>query len=402
MSKRFLVALLTGLFLSTLAPPVFAATPKKASAAKKKTSKKPAKKSSKKKPSKSEKKPAEVVTVKSRPSGELKPPLPKSGADEFTFVAGGDTMLGSDYPDSSTLPPDEGAEVLSGVKSILSAADVAFVNVEGALLDGGTSSKCSKKREGKGCYTFRTPTSYGKNFADVGIDVVSLANNHATDFGEKGIDSTAQVMRDLGIAYSGKKGEVATLTVKGKKLTLIAFASSAGYLSPSFWDVEAARTLVSEAAKEADLVIVSFHGGREGASAQHFRPQSGGVDQVIRDFSRAVIEAGADLVIGHGPHVLRGLEFYKGKLIAYSLGNFATHKRFNLKGPNGLSVALEVRLGLDGSFKGGQLHPLRQEWPGGPQPDPSGEGVWVMRQLSQDDLGESAAIIGDDGSISAP
>jgi hypothetical protein len=114
------------------------------------------------------------------------------------------------------------------------------------------------------------------------------------------------------------------------------------------------------------------------------------------------VEAGADLVIGHGPHVVRGMEVIRGRLVAYSLGNFATYGGMNLAGPNGLSLVLEVRIAPDGTFLSGRIHPARQERPGGPRLDPSWAVIPVVRKLSEEDFGASAVRVADDGAIGPP
>jgi len=153
-------------------------------------------------------------------------------------------------------------------------------------------------------------------------------------------------------------------------------------------------------------VVVSFHGGAEGADRQHVPPgreEFLGEDRGdLRAFARAVVEAGADLVIGHGPHVVRGMEVIRGRLVAYSLGNFATYGGFSLGGPNGLAPILEVRLAPDGTFRSGRIHPFRQVKPGGPRLDPTGEVIRTVRELSRQDFGESAVRVSDDGSILPP
>ena len=118
-----------------------------------------------------------------------------------------------------------------------------------------------------------------------------------------------------------------------------------------------------------------------------------------RRFAHAVVDAGAALVLGHGPHVVRGLEVYRGRLIAYSLGNFATYGGMNLTGPNGLSMVLEVRLDKDGAFRSGMVHPVLQERPGGPHLDPAGGILKVLKALSLEDFGASSPDIGDDGEV---
>lgn len=301
------------------------------------------------------------------------------------------------------LPPDDGARLLEEVAPVLRAADVAFGNLEGPLVDTGTSEKCARSRPGR-CYAFRVPTRYGRHLADAGFDVMSLANNHAGDFGEAGRASTRAVLDALGIRYAGAPGEVARLEVRGTRIALVAFSTSGG--TNDLRDVEEAARIVKAAGEGADVVVVSFHGGAEGADRQHVprgKEEFLGEDRGdLRTFAHAVVDAGADLVIGHGPHVVRGMELYRGRLVAYSLGNFATYGGFNLSGPNGLSLVLEVRLAPDGSFLGGKVHPARQEKPGGPHMDPAGSVVPVLRRLSEEDFGADALRVSDDGTLSPP
>jgi poly-gamma-glutamate capsule biosynthesis protein CapA/YwtB (metallophosphatase superfamily) len=325
----------------------------------------------------------------------------RQAAEEITLAAVGDIMLGSTWPDASLLPPNDGANLLDEVKPFLSSADIAFGNLEGPMIDGGTSLKCPPERAN--CYAFRVPTRYGRYLRDAGFDVMSLANNHALDFGAEGRLSSARTLDAVGIAHSGAVGDIARLTVRGKKIALIAFATYD--TSYNLNKVEAAIKVVAELVATSDIVIVSFHGGAEGAARQRvpygaemFFGENRGD---LRRFARAMIDAGADLVIGHGPHVVRGMEIYRNRLIAYSLGNFATYGRFNLTGPLGLSLVLRVRFAMDGTFLGGKIIPVKQEKPGGPRLDPEGEIIPLVRQLSLQDFGASAAKVADDGTLSA-
>jgi hypothetical protein len=122
----------------------------------------------------------------------------------------------------------------------------------------------------------------------------------------------------------------------------------------------------------------------------------------LRQFTHAAVDAGAQLVIGHAPHVVRGMEVYKGKLIAYSLGNFATYGTFNLNGENGLSLILEAHLGLDGSFLGGRVYPIKQEKPGGPKLDAEMNILPIVHELSEGDFKNDSVVFGTDGEISLP
>jgi hypothetical protein len=323
----------------------------------------------------------------------------------ITVAAVGDVMMGSTFPDETggLLPPEDGRLLFAEVQPLLAAADVAFGNLEGPLADGGTSEKCAHAKPGR-CYAFRTPARYAGRLQDAGFGVVSLANNHAADFGEAGRASTRLALERVGIRYAGAPGEVARMEVRGTRVALVAFSTSGG--TNDLRDLPEAARIVGEAAREADVVVVSFHGGAEGADRQHVPPGTEeflGEDRGdLRAFARTVVAAGADLVIGHGPHVVRGMEVLNGRLIAYSLGNFATYGGMNLSGPNGLTLVLEVRLAKDGAFLGGRIHPAVQEKPGGPRLDPAGAIIPVVRELSRADFGPTAVQVAEDGTLRPP
>lgn len=334
------------------------------------------------------------------------PPVAKKEAnkDPITIAAVGDIMLGSPFPNDSRMPPNDGADLLKEVTPILSGADIAFGNLEGPMIDGGGSSKCSPGSTR--CFAFRVPTRYGKYLKDAGFDVMSAANNHASDFGDAGRASTRKVLDDLGIKHAGSdKDQYSTtyLDVKGRKVAFVGFAHN--NLVPNVNDLDNARRLVEAAKKKADIVVVSFHGGAEGTGAQHVYPRTeifaGEARGNLPAFAHTVIDAGADLVLGHGPHVMRGLEIYNGHLICYSLGNFATYGWFQLAGETALTEILEVKIGADGKFVSGKIHSARQEGRGGPILDKSGESIRVVRSLSEADFGASAPKIADDGTITA-
>jgi poly-gamma-glutamate capsule biosynthesis protein CapA/YwtB (metallophosphatase superfamily) len=340
-------------------------------------------------------------------------PTPDPSA--ITIAAVGDIMLGSTFPNETRMPPNDGADLLKDVAPILSAADLAFGNMEGPIVDGGVSGKCKppkppepgKEPEPIRCYAFRMPTRYAKHLKAAGFDVMSVANNHASDFGEPGRASTRRTLDALGIKHAGSnRAQFSTtyLDVKGKKIAFIGFAHNPA--QPNVNDLVTARRLVTEADKRADIVVVSFHGGAEGVAFQNVPKQTelflGEQRGNLPLFARTVIDAGADLVLGHGPHVLRGMEIYKDRLIAYSLGNFATYGWFSLRDATALTAILEVRLAHDGRFLGGKIHPGRQEGRGIPVLDPTGEAIKKIRSLSQTDFGASAPAIADDGNITSP
>src|SRR5688500_9865878 len=345
-----------------------------------------------------------IAAAESRPSPT---PTPEPAAPEaITISAVGDIMLGSPFPNDSRMPPNDGADLLKDVTPILSAADIAFGNMEGPIVDDGTSEKCGTPKPGQPirCFAFRMPTSYAKHLKAAGFDVLSVANNHASDFGEPGRASTRRTLDSLGIKHAGSdKSKYSTvyLEARGKTIAFIGFAHNA--ISPNVNDLATAKRLVQEADKKADIVVVSFHGGAEGTGAQNvprrtelfFDERRGNLPL----FAHTVIDAGADLVLGHGPHVLRGMEVYKDRLIAYSLGNFATYGWFSLRDATALTAILEARLAPDGRFLGGKIHSGRQEGRGVPTLDPTGEAIKKIRALSQMDFGASAPKIADDGTL---
>ena len=358
-------------------------------------------------------------------------PTPANAADQITIAAVGDIMMGSTSINETFLPPNDGRDMLKEVTPILSSADITFGNLEGPMLEGGKTEKCpdtSAKKQGDAyavptpaptptpaklgpvkkpipCFAFRVPTRYGQYLKDAGFDVMNLANNHAGDFGANGRESTRRVLDSLGIKYAGgdkDKFSTAYLEVKGMTVAVIGFDHNA--VSPNVNDLDEARALVTAAKKKAQIVIVSFHGGSEGEGAQHVLRQTEMLGSEKRGnlplFAHTVIDAGADLVLGHGPHVLRGMEMYKGHLIVYSMGNFATYGMFGLKGATALTAIFEITLNRDGSFAGGKIIPAKQIGRGGPVLDDTGAAIRKLQELSVTDFGASAPAITDVGNIS--
>ena len=312
----------------------------------------------------------------------------------------GDCMLGTTFPEGA-LPPDDAAGAFATVGDLLRDADLTFGNLEGPLCDGGETDKCDPDAPEGRCYAFRSPTRYGRLYKEAGFDVMSTANNHAGDFGQVCRLETEATLDALGIAHTGRPGDVASLTVNGLKVAVIGFHTSRAthYVN----DHDTAQALVRALATDHDLGIVSFHGGAEGSKALHVPdgPETfyGENRGDLRVFTHKVIDAGADLVIGHGPHVLRGAEVYRDRLIAYSLGNFATYGRFNLSGNLGIGAVLEVTLAADGRFVGGKVLPTRQVGEGVVEPDPGGQAIDLLRTLSEQDFPGTNVKVAQDGTL---
>jgi hypothetical protein len=324
---------------------------------------------------------------------------------EIVVTAVGDVMLGTTFPDDNgdMLPPNDGADLLKEVTPLLRRGDVVFGNLEGPLTEGGESLKCKGKPLGR-CFAFRVPTRYGAHLKGAGFNVMGLANNHAMDFGLEGRTSSRQTLDAQGIAHTGELGDVAHFTAKGSRIGVIAFATYPG--AYNLLDFESSLESIRQARRDCDILIVTFHGGGEGAARQHVLPGDEtflGEDRGdLRRFAHAAIDAGAQMVIGSGPHVVRAMEIYQGKLIAYSLGNFATYGPFNLSAENGLSLVLEAHLAPDGSFLHGQVYPVKQEKPGGPKLDPTMSVLAILRDLSVEDFPQTAVAVGPRGELWLP
>lgn len=304
--------------------------------------------------------------------------------EQLTLIAVGDIMMGS-TGSRGILPPNDGQDLFVPVSPFLVGGDILFGNLEGPLLDGGESIKC-RIEASRYCFEFKSPTRYGRYLKNAGFTVLNIANNHTLDFGMEGLRSTLETLGSLGIHPIGGKA-MAELLIKGKKVALVGFSYLASDYAHSLLEIDKAKAIITLLKKDHDLVFVSFHGGAEGKSAlqvvnerEMFLGENRGN---VMLFSRSVIDAGADLVLGHGPHVLRALELYKGKLIAYSLGNFLTYGLFNLKGPNGISVLLKVNLDLEtGNFLDAQLISVKLVEGGIPVVDETKEGITLIQQLT--------------------
>lgn len=322
-------------------------------------------------------------------TGELaaREETPRAGPT-LSITAVGDVQLGRSWPeDKADLPPDGPRTLFAPVQDLLAQGDLTFGNLETALADTGASYKCGKAS--KACFAFRAPTRYAKQLAEAGFAVVSTANNHAGDFGLEGRESTRVALDAAGIAHSGVVGDVASLERQGLRIALVAFAY--GSDMHRLQDLDTARRLVADLRRKHDLVLVSVHAGAEGTAATRVtktRELFMGEDRGdVYAFAHAVIDAGADLVLGHGPHVLRAMELYKGRLIAYSLGNFCAWRSFSLVGALAVSGVLRISLAPNGVLLAAQLVPTTLQGAGIPTPDPEGRAIKAVRELSQVDFG---------------
>jgi Bacterial capsule synthesis protein PGA_cap len=338
---------------------------------------------------------SEAVNAVQAAEEQVAPQPPPDAA--VSIAAVGDIVMGTTV---YGLPPDGGRTFFDDVDQEL-RGDVVLGNLEGTLSTGG-GSKCGPGSTD--CFAFQTPPSYAKWLKRAGFTVLNLANNHAYDYGESGFSQTKRALRKAGLRITGPLGMITLVQAGAVRVALVGFASYSW--ANDLTDVSAAKQLVRKAAARADLVVVTFHGGAEGSSRQHVDP---GTEYFLGEnrgdlprFSHAVVDAGADLVVGHGPHVLRGMEWYRGRLIAYSLGNFGGYEVFSLGGPLGISGILQVTLRADGSWIRGALVPTVLAGAGVPAMDPAEQAHGVVRELSRQDFARRGMRISRTGFLNPP
>jgi hypothetical protein len=310
-------------------------------------------------------------------------------------------MFGTTFPSARYLPYHDNPLILLGdLADSLASSDVTFGNLEGSFLDVGEPAK--KCRDTTICYLFRMPEKYAGTLAVAGFDILSLANNHFGDFGIPSRIRTMSLLDSLGIEYAGLVEKPYSIFTKGSVVYgFCAFAPNAGTVSIT--DIPAAEALVKFLSDTCDLVIVSFHGGAEGAEYQNVTRNEelsfGESRGNVYKFSHRMIDAGADVVFGHGPHVTRAIEVYKERFIGYSMGNFCTYGRFNLSGPNGIAPMLKLTVDRSGKFLAGTIIPVFQVYNGGVRVDPEKRVIKKIKELTALDFPESVINISDNGKI---
>ncbi|MBQ4821583.1 CapA family protein [Aquimarina sp. MMG016] len=314
-------------------------------------------------------------------------------------MAVGDIMMGTNFPNESYMPP-EGKGPFDDVHTVLLEADILFGNLEGTLTDEGENAKrCSDPSK---CYSFRSPEYFGKYLEEAGFDVMSIANNHIGDFGNIGIKNTAKTLEKHDIAYAGIFAKESTIFEKdGITYGFCAFAPNKDCVK--IHNLTNAKRIVTELKQKADIVIVSFHGGAEGFKHTHVPRKTErfyGEDRGdVYRFAHTMIDTGADIVIGHGPHVSRAFEVYKNKFIAYSLGNFCTYSRFSLGGVKAYAPIAEIDIDTEGNFIKGKLHSAKQIDEVYPFIDEKKGALKEIKKLTEEDFPESKLIFNEDGSF---
>lgn len=321
--------------------------------------------------------------------------------DYIKLIGVGDVNLGTAYPSAQYLPPnDNPLPFIEAAKPFLQGADIAFCNLEGPFTSLKTPYKQCKNPDI--CYIFRTPPSYFKTLVDLGFNLFSVANNHIFDFGPPGLKDTYALIDSFKLHTAGTLDrESAIFTKDGVTYGFCAFSPNRNVVHLNRPDE--AKRIVSSLAEKCDVVIVSFHGGGEGKDRSHVTKQREfyiGEDRGnVYEFAKMVIDAGADVVLGHGPHVPRGVYLYKDRFIAFSMGNFCTYSRVSVSGISGYAPMIELKLKKDGQFVSGNIHSFTQAHRSGISYDPTNKVAHFVRDLSKQDFPDSKLSIADDGTI---
>ena len=309
-------------------------------------------------------------------------------------------MPGTNFPSENFIPARKGINIFNPLISTLKDADITFGNLEGCLLNtGGTIKKCQDSTK---CYAFRIPTYFSGIIKEAGFNLLNLANNHSCDFGDPGRLSTLKTLDSVGLNYAGLNSCPSVIFNKnGIKIGFCAFSPFTGTVD--ILKTDTIKQIIRTLDSLCDIVIVSMHAGAEGANYTHVTRQSEqfyGEDRGnVYEFAHFAIDCGADIVFGHGPHVTRAVELYKNRIIAYSLGNFCTYGRFNLKGPNGVAPVLRVTTNSKGEFIKARIISIKQDGEGGPVIDDENNALHQIIELTKIDFPETSLKIDEKGNI---
>ena len=310
--------------------------------------------------------------------------------DTISVIGVGDIMLGTNYPSNKFLSPNDGKYLLEPVKSILKSADIATGNLEGTFLT--RNAKPREYNDSSVSYRFKMPDHYIKYLEDAGFAFLNIANNHINDFGEIGKQNTVKILKESNIKYAGlEECPYAVLEKDGIRFGFCGFSPHSGTVNIN--NIEEVKSILKHLDATCDIVIASVHIGAEGAKNRHvtredefFLGQDRGNPY---KFAREVIDAGADIVFCHGPHVTRAVDIYKNRFIAYSLGNFATYGLFSLKGVSGIAPIIKVFVNRKGEFLYADVYSIVQRGKGGPTIDENNRAFQEIKTLTETDIPES-------------
>lgn len=311
----------------------------------------------------------------------------------FTLAAVGDTDLGL-TPQLPSNPASEFAPMAASLR-----ADIVFGNLEGTMTNSSVDSKCGLRATN--CYAFRVPPTFARTYRAAGFTVLNSANNHSYDFGRQGVIATSAALRAAGIVQAGLPGQIGYVHVHGLTVAFVDFAPY--YLTNNMLVPSQLPTLIATAKQHASIIVVYMHAGAEGTTADHVTRQNDYYYGENRGnayaFAHAAIDDGADLVLGSGPHVWRGMEWYRGHLIVYSMGDFTNYDAFSSYGTLGITGVLHLTLTAHGAVVSGSVVPATVEQGGLVVPDPAHRLWSLVNSLSQTDFGAHAALVSPTGTI---
>lgn len=305
------------------------------------------------------------------------------------ICSGGDVLLGTNigFP-TLRLSPDS---VLAPLKPLVARADIVLLNIEGAIGSGPVASKCGPNSSH--CFAFRMPPRAAnalRRLNPQSIIVGNIANNHALDAGEKGRLQTIKRLLDADITVTGQDTVPALVSLaSGDTVAFLGFHTSKD--TPDARDTALVNRLVRRAATKWPLVIVTMHLGSEGLTRSRVRDHTEYFLTTDRGnpiaFAEAAVTAGAALVIGHGPHAVRGIEWTdKGALIAYSLGNLVTYGPFSMKNNANLGGVLCANINTAGRVQASRFISTVQDKAGLVRLDPLESAGWLVDKFSRRDL----------------
>ncbi|NIM48864.1 MAG: hypothetical protein GTN62_03655 [Gemmatimonadales bacterium] len=347
------------------------------------------------------------------PPGPAAPPP----ANDVRVCAGGDVMLGSNLDTLWALRAErrlgrpvpalpDPHELLAPLRPLVEDADVVLLNIEGAIGEGPAPPKC--RPGSRNCYAFRQPTLAAtalRRLSDGAEVIGNLANNHAMDAGRRGLEATLRHLRSADVHATGVD-TLPTVVATGRGDTVAFLGFSTAQAGPDPGDLEAVFRHVARAVQRYRRVVVTAHMGAEGVGAQRtpdatemFLGEDRGNSVA---FARTAARAGASVVIGHGPHVLRGAEWQGATLILYSLGNLLTYGPFSLGEPLNRGAVACVTLDPDGTVKWAALRSTWQRPPGIVAGDPAARSAWLVDSLSQLDFPGTAARLRSEAVITRP
>ena len=300
---------------------------------------------------------------------------------------------------------DEPSTLLAPLRSLVSSADIVLLNVESAIGAGPAPSKCG--RRSSNCYAFRSPPSSAPALRALAPDrtiVGNVANNHARDAGARGLDATVAALARAGVFVTGADTiATAVPTPAGDTIGVLGFYTSPE--TPDARDTAAVHRHVARAFERFPVVIATMHLGAEGRGAQRTTDATelflGSIDRGNPvAFADAAVRGGAAMVIGHGPHVLRAVEWReRGALIAYSLGNLLTYGPFTLTEPLNRGAVLCATIGESGRVQEARIGSTVQRAPGVLEADRSARAAAITDSLSRLDFPSTGARVAPSGEL---